>query len=87
MRGLSEQMSLQYDIDGDGRKDAIYVTENGTLAAKKINEDLTIQSEPFWEYVSPNTVFEFQVLQLNRDNKPDLLLRHGTTTTFLVAAP
>ena len=87
VRGLSEQMSLQYDIDGDGRKDAIYVTENGTLAAKKINEDLTIQSEPFWEYVSPNTVFEFQVLQLNRDNKPDLLLRHGTTTTFLVAAP
>ena len=87
VRGLSEQMSLQYDIDGDGRKDAIFVTENGTLAAKKINEDLTIQSQPFWEYVSPNTVFEFQVLQLNQDSKPDLLLRHGTTTTFLVGAP
>jgi len=87
VRGLSEQMSLQYDIDGDGRKDAIFVTENGTLAAKKINEDLTIESEPFWEYVSANTVFEFQVLQLNQDSKPDLLLRHGTSTTFLVAAP
>lgn len=87
VRGLSEQMSLQYDIDGDGRKDAIFVTENGTLAAKKINEDLSIESQPFWEYVSPNTVFEFQVLQLNQDEKPDLLLRHGTTTTFLVAAP
>jgi hypothetical protein len=87
VRGLSEQMSLQYDIDGDGRKDAIFVTENGTLAAKKINEDLTIQSQPFWEYISPKTVFEFQVLQLNQDSKPDLLLRHGTTTTFLVGAP
>lgn len=87
VRGLSEQMSLQYDIDGDGRKDAIYVTENGTLAAKKIDADLTIASEPFWEYVSPNTVFEFQVLPLNQDTKPDLLLRHGTSTTFLVAAP
>ena len=87
VRGLSEQMSLQYDIDGDGRKDAIFVTENGTLAAKKINEDLTIQSQPFWEYVSPNTVFEFQVLQLNQDSKPDLLLRHGNATTFLVGAP
>lgn len=87
VRGLSEQMSLQYDIDGDGRKDAIFVTENGTLAAKKINQDLTIDSEPFWEYVSANTVFEFQVLQLNQDNKPDLLLRHGTATTFLVTAP
>lgn len=87
VRGLSEQMSLQYDIDGDGRKDAIYVTDNGTLAAKKIDADLTIASEPFWEYVSPNTVFEFQVLSLNQDAKPDLLLRHGTSTTFLVAAP
>lgn len=87
VRGLSEQMSLQYDIDGDGRKDAVFVTENGTLAAKKINQDLTIESQPFWEYVSPNTVFEFQVLDLNQDDEPDLLLRHGTATTFLVAAP
>ena len=87
VRGLSEQMSLQYDVDGDGRKDAIFVTENGTLAAKKINQDLTIESQPFWEYVSVNTVFEFQVFQLNQDNRPDLLLRHGTATTFLVAAP
>jgi len=87
VRGLSEQMSLQYDVDGDGRKDAIYVTENGTLAAKRIDSDLNIQSEPFWEYVSANTVFEFQVLQLNQDDKPDLLLRHGNATSFLVAAP
>lgn len=87
VRGLSEQMSLQYDIDGDGRKDATYVTENGTLAAKRINEQLDIESQPFWEYISPNTVFEFQVMQLNQDEKPDLLLRHGTATTFLVGAP
>ena len=87
VRGLSEQMSLLYDVDGDARKDAIYVTENGTLAAKRIDEDLTIEDQPFWEYVSPNTVFEFQVFQLNEDSKPDLLLRHGTSTTFLVAAP
>ena len=87
VRGLSEQMSLQYDIDGDGRKDAIYVTENGTLAAKRIDADLNIESESFWEYVSSRSVFEFQVLQLNPDAKPDFLLRHGTATTFLVAAP
>tara|TARA_B110000858_G_C17809997_1_gene480610 strand:+ start:14813 stop:16360 length:1548 start_codon:yes stop_codon:yes gene_type:complete len=87
VRGLSEQMSLHYDIDGDGRKDALFVTENGTLAAKRIDEELAIESQPFWEYVSPNTVFEFQVLQLNQDSKPDLLLRHGTTTTLLVATP
>lgn len=87
VRGLSEQMSLQYDVDGDGRNDALYITANGTLAAKRIGPDLSIASEPFWEYVSPRTVFEFEVLQLNQDNLPDLMLRHGTSTTILVARP
>jgi len=87
VRGLSEQMSLRYDIDGDGRRDAIYVTENGTLAAKRIGEDLSIATEPFWEYVSERSVFEFEVMHLNQDAKPDLLLRHANSTTLLVAAP
>lgn len=87
VRGLSEQMSLNYDIDGDGKRDALYVTENGTLAAKKIDQQLNIADQPFWEYVSPRTVFEFEVLQLNQDANPDLLLRHGSTTTLLVATP
>ncbi len=86
-RGLSEQMSLQYDVDGDGNKDALYVTENGTLAAKRINSSFQISDDPFWEYVSPRTVFEFEVLSLNSDDKPDLILRHGTSTTLLVASP
>lgn len=87
VRGLSEQMSLQYDVDGDGRNDALYITENGTLAARQIDDALQIASEPFWEYVSPRTVFEFEVLNLNGDSQPDLMLRHGTTTTLLVARP
>ena len=87
VRGLSEQMSLRYDIDGDGSRDALYVTENGTLAAKRIDQALNIADQPFWEYVSPRSVFEFEVLQLNSDSIPDLLLRHGSTTTVLVAAP
>ena len=86
-RGLSEQMSLQYDVDGDGNKDALYVTENGTLAAKRVNSSFQISEDPFWEYVSPRTVFEFEVLSLNSDDKPDLILRHGTSTTLLVASP
>lgn len=87
VRGLSEQMSLQYDVNGDGRNDALYITANGTLAAKSIDEALQISNDPFWEYVSPKTVFEFEVMQLNADDAPDLLLRHGTTTTLLVAVP
>lgn len=87
VRGLSEQMSLRYDIDGDGRKDAIYVTENGTLAARRIAGDLSIEAEPFWEYVSERSVFEFEVMHLNQDSKPDILLRHANSTTLLVASP
>ncbi|MCY4357084.1 MAG: hypothetical protein OXD01_06130 [Gammaproteobacteria bacterium] len=87
VRGLSEQIALHYDINGDGRNDALYVTTNGTLAAKAIDSNLQIASAPFWEYVSPRTVFEFEVLPLNNDGRPDLLLRHGTTTSLLVAQP
>jgi len=37
--------------------------------------------------VSERNVFEFEVLHLNQDPQPDLLLRHGTATTILVASP
>lgn len=87
VRGLSEQMSLKYDIDGDGANDALYITENGTLAAKKIDGSLRIANAPFWEYVSQRSVFEFEVLSLNTDKNPDLILHHGTTTTLLVSSP
>jgi hypothetical protein len=87
IRGLAEQLSLDFDIDGDGTKDAVYITENGTLAAKKVQSDLTIAQDPFWEYILPKTVFEFKILRLNDDQVPDLILRHGTSITVLVSRP
>jgi hypothetical protein len=74
--GLSEHMTLNYDVDGDGKADALYVTESGTMAAKSVNADLSLSEAPFWEYISPRTVFEFEVLALNNDALPDLILRH-----------
>ena len=85
VRGLSEQMSLAFDIDGDGANDALYITERGTLAAKRIDDSLSIEAEPFWEYVSDKTVFEFDVSSLNADGIPDLVLRHGNSITVLVS--
>lgn len=87
VRGLAGEMSTDFDIDGDGRKDALYITDSGTLAAKHINEELQIADEPFWEYVAPRWVFEYALLQLNGDNKPDLLLYHNGATTVLVTSP
>jgi len=87
VRGLAEQMSLQFDVDGDGINDAIYITDDGTLAAKKIDAQLRIADQPFWEYVSDRSIFGFDVLHLNNDQKPDLILRHGTAVTVLVARP
>jgi len=87
VRGLAEQMSLQFDVDGDGNNDALYISEDGTLAARKIDDDLNIANQPFWQYVSDRTVFGFDVRHLNSDRKPDLILRHGTAVTVLVASP
>lgn len=87
VRGLSEQLSLRFDVNGDGTNDGLYITENGTIAAKKLDSTLVIADEPFWEYIAPRSVFEFDVLDLNEDHRPDLILRHGNTSTVLVAQP
>ena len=85
VRGLAEPVILGHDVDGDGRSDALHVTERGTLAARRIGDDLQIADEDFWEYVSPRSVFEVTVESLNEDDRPDFILRHGTATTVLVS--
>ncbi|MCP5346879.1 MAG: VCBS repeat-containing protein [Gammaproteobacteria bacterium] len=87
VRGLTEQMSLQQDVDGDGRPDALYITTEGAVAARRINADLSIDETPFWEYVPSRTVTGFEVNDLNQDNVPDLILRHSSSYTVLVARP
>ena len=85
VRGLTEQMSLRNDIDGDGRPDALYITDEGAIAAKRIDEDFRIEDEPFWEYVPSRAVTGFNVVNLNQDDVPDLILRHSSSYTILVA--
>ncbi len=87
VRGLAEQMTLRHDIDGDGRPDALYITSEGALAANRIDQDLRIAEEPFWEYVPTRSVIGFDVKDLNQDQVPDLILRHSTSFTLLVASP
>ncbi|MEX0618604.1 MAG: VCBS repeat-containing protein [Pseudohongiellaceae bacterium] len=87
VRGLAEQMTFAYDIDADGVQDAMYITDDGSLAAKKIAADLRIASEPFWQYVPARTIIQFSVGFLNDDAYPDLILRHSTTTSLLVSQP
>lgn len=87
IRALSEQMNLRHDIDGDGKADALFIEENGSIAAKKITNDLNISSDSFWQYVPPRTVTGYQVLPLNQDGIPDLILHHNTSATVLVSQP
>lgn len=84
VRGLTEQMSLRNDVDGDGRADALYITAEGAIAAKRIDEDLRIEDQPFWEYVPSRAVTGFNVVSLNQDGLPDLILRHSSSYTTLV---
>ena len=87
VRGLAEQMSLRFDVDGDGKIDALYISDEGVLSAKRIDSDLKIAPEPFWEYVPTRTIMGFSVSNLNADKIPDLTLRHVGAITLLVANP
>lgn len=87
VRGLSEAINFQADINDNGRKDALYLTGDGTLAAKAVGQDLHLASDPFWHYVPGRTITGFDVQDLNGNGRPDILLHHSTTTTILMSAP
>ena len=83
--GLSQDMNLQYDLNGDGSVDVLYRTSEGTLAAKRIGDNLRIEDEPFWQYVPERSFLSFTIEELNGDGKPDVVLRHTFATTILVS--
>lgn len=87
VRGLSSPIVLDADLDGDGRIDALYVTPEGALAAKRIGNDLRFDNTPFWQYVPNRSIAGFRVQDLNGDGLPDLILDHSNTITVLVSAP
>ncbi|PCH60855.1 MAG: hypothetical protein COC19_05350 [SAR86 cluster bacterium] len=86
-RGLAQQMSLTYDVNGDGIKDAVYITEEGGLAAKQINAELEIAAQPFWTYIPSQRILGFSIANLNQDGRPDLILSHASSHSLLVATP
>ena len=87
IRGLSSPIYLNADLNGNGRVDALYLTAEGTLAAKSIDGNLQFSSDPFWQYVPERTIIGFSVQDLNADGIPDILLNHSNTTTVLVSSP
>jgi hypothetical protein len=87
VRGLSSQIHLQTDLDGDGRKDAIYLSNDGSLAAKAIGQNLRFADTPFWQYVPTRSILQFDIEDMNGDGTPDLILYHSTAMTVLVSTP
>lgn len=83
--GLSQDMKLEHDIDGDGHVDAIYRTLEGALAAKSIDGDLHLSDEPFWQYVPERSFISYTIEELNGDGKPDIILWHASDTTILIS--
>ena len=86
VRGLSSPIVLDADLDSDGRIDAIQVTPEGALVAKRINSSLQFETEPFWQYVPTRSIARFRVMDMNNDGRPDLILDHSNTVTVLVSA-
>ncbi len=87
VRGLSQQISFDADMNADGRPDALYLTAEGTLAAKSIDQSLRFSAQPFWQHVPARTITAFEVVDLNGDNVPDLILYHSSTASILVSTP
>lgn len=87
VRGLSSQIHLQTDLDGDGRKDAIALSPEGAIAARAISSSLQFSDIAFWQHVPTRSVLRFDVQDLNSDGVADLLLYHSTAMTLLVSTP
>ncbi|MDX1491872.1 MAG: VCBS repeat-containing protein [Pseudohongiellaceae bacterium] len=87
VRGLSSAMQIDSDLDGDGRNDALYITETGALEAKSINDELEISDEAFWQYVPSRSIVRFATAQLNDDEVPDFILYHSNAISLLVSTP
>lgn len=87
LRGLSAPMNFQADVDNDGRNDAVYITDEGTLAAKNIDANLRIEDAPFWQYVPERSIGNFGVDDINGDGISDFYLRHSSALTVLVSQP
>jgi len=87
IRALYEPMHLEADINNNGRIDALYVADDGTLSAKAIDNNLRLASTPFWQYVPNRTIIGFDVRDMNGNGTPDIILHHSTATTVLISSP
>ena len=87
LRGLSAPMNLQADVDKDGKNDAVYVTDESTLAAKSIGADLRIADTPFWQFVPERSIMNFGIEDINADGVSDFYIRHSSALTVLVSQP
>ncbi len=87
VRGLSAQIHLQSDLNGDGRNDALSLTSEGTLIARSIDADMRFSSQPFWQHVPARGILGFEVTHLNDDAVPDLILYHSNSASILVSTP
>jgi len=87
VRGLSSQIHLQTDLDGDGRRDAIALGPDGAVAARAISPSLQFAATPFWQHVPSRSVLRFDVQDMNGDGIADLLLYHSSAMTLLVSTP
>jgi hypothetical protein len=65
----------------------VYVSNDGTLAAKAIDSSLRFADTPFWQYVPSRTILDFGIEDMNGDGIADLFLYHSTGLTILVSNP
>lgn len=87
IKGIGQRINLDGDLKGKGGRDALLVNRDGALEARSLAEGLQVSAEPFWRFAPRKLVLEFKVLDLNRDGRSDLVLKHSRALTVLVSSP
>jgi len=87
IKGIGQQVNLEGDLLGRGRRDALLVNRDGALEAREIDGNLDMAGAAFYRFVPPRVVLDLRVRDLNGDGRSDILLGHARSLTVLVSKP
>lgn len=79
--------TLRFDLDSDGVKDILECKSDGTVQALRIEESKNKATDPFWQFRPEFAVFSTRPVEVNNDQRSDLVLVHSTAVTLLISRP
>ena len=79
--------TMRFDLDSDGTKDILECKSDGTVQARRIDQNKNKAAQPYWQFTPEFAVFSTRSDDVNNDHQTDLVLEHSTATTLLISRP